>query len=458
VRSEIVSQDKDSVSIKVEVDASDFSKAVNESIRRLSQSISIKGFRKGHIPRRVLELYLGKDVIYKDALDRIVPRALSQIVEDYEIELATEPTVNVKEIKEGEPLNLEFTLELRPEAVLPDLKDIEVEINLPQVTDEMVDEAIEELRRLHIQLLPVEGRPSRDGDTVVVDYITTIQDEEGERVLEKAEDVSLNLAHPNLHPQIKEALLSKEVGSHVIAELVVEEGHSDATVAGKSVRCNFEIKKIIEPILPELSEEFIAQVTGGEEKNIEDLREALKAKIARQLENRSRLDARNKALEKLIELSDVDIPTSMIDREAEALKRRDAEAIQQKRGMSLEAYLAEQNLTAEEYERLIRERAQRALKQAFVLDALAKLAGVEVTSGDIDEWITRVASSQGEKIERLRARIERDRELFRNVIDNIRLEKAVDYLMSQVTVKEAREDSASASSPENNVLSEEDNG
>jgi len=142
VRSEIVSQKKDSVSIKVEIEASDFSKAVNESIRRLSQSINIKGFRKGHIPRRVLELYLGKDVIYKDALDRIVPKALSQIVEDYELELATEPTVNVKEIKEGEPLNLEFTLELRPEAVLPDLKDIEVEINLPQVTDEMVDEAI----------------------------------------------------------------------------------------------------------------------------------------------------------------------------------------------------------------------------------------------------------------------------------------------------------------------------
>lgn len=458
MRSEIVSQEKDSVSIKVEVEASDFSKAVNESIRRLSQSINIKGFRKGHIPRRVLELYLGKDVIYKDALDRIVPRALSQIVEDYEFELATEPTVNVKEIKEGEPLNLEFTLELRPEAVLPDLKDIEVEINSPQVTDEMVDEAIEELRRLHIQLLSVEGRPSRDGDTVVVNYTTTIQDEEGERVLEKAEDVSLNLGHPNLHPQIKEALLSKEVGSHAIAELVVEEGHSDATVAGKTVRCNFEIKKIIEPILPELSEEFIAQVTGGEERNIEDLREALKTKIARQLENRSRLDARNKALEKLIELSDVDMPASMVDREAEAFKRRDVEAIQQKRGMSLEAYLAEQNLTAEEYERLIRERAKKALKQAFVLDALAKLAGVEVTSGDIDEWIARVASSQGEKIERLRSRIERDRELFRNVIDNIRLEKAVDYLMSQVTVKEARGDSASASSPENNVLSEEDNG
>lgn len=458
MRSEIVSQEKDSVSIKVEIEASDFSKAVNESIRRLSQSINIKGFRKGHIPRRVLELYLGKDVIYKDALDRIVPKALSQIVEDYELELATEPTVSVKEIKEGEPLNLEFALELRPEAVLPDLKDIEVEINPPQVTDEMVDEAIEELRRLHIQLLPVEGRPSRDGDTVVVNYTTTIQDEEGDRVLEEAKDVSLNLGHPNLHPQIKEALLSKEAGSHAVVELIVEEGHSDATIAGKTVHCNFEIKKIIEPILPELSEEFIAQVTGGEEKDIEGLRKALRVKIARQLEKRNQLDARNKALEKLIELSNVDIPASMIDREAEALKKRDIEAIEQKRSMSLEAYLAEQNLTVEEYERLVRERAQKALKQALVLDALAKLAGVEVSSGDIDEWIARIASSQGEKIERLRSRIERDKELFRNVIDNIRLEKAVDYLMSQVTVKEAREDSASVSSEESDALSGEDNG
>ena len=161
-------------------------------------------------------------------------------------------------------------------------------------------------------------------------------------------------------------------------------------------------------------------MTGGEEKDIEGLRKALRVKIARQLEKRNQLDARNKALEKLLELSNVDIPASMIDREAEVLKKRDIEAIEQKRSMSLEAYLAEQNLTVEEYERLVRERAQKALKQALVLDALAKLAGVEVSSGDIDEWIARIALSQGEKIERLRSRIERDKELFRNVIDNIR--------------------------------------
>lgn len=449
MRSEIISQEKNSVSIKVEIEASDFSKAVNESARRLSQSINIKGFRKGHIPRRVLELYLGKDTIYKDAIESIVPRALSQIIEDYDLELATEPKVNVKAIKEGEPLNLEFTLEVRPEVTLPDLKGIEVEMASPQVTDEMVDRAIEELRRLHMQFLPVEGRPSRHDDTVIVDYTATIQDAEGERVLEEAKESSLNLGHPNLHPQIKEALLSKEVGSHPSVELAIEEEGSDADIAGKTLRCDFEIKKILEPVLPEVNEEFIAQATGGEKKGIEGLRETLKLKLAAQLEQRSRLEARNKALEKLIELSDVDIPVSMIDREVEALKKRDIEAIQRERGISLEEYLAQQHLTAEEYENLIEERAQKALKRALVLDALAKFAEVGVTSEDIDEWITQIASSRGEDIERLRSRIERDEELLKSVVDSIRFEKATDYLISQVTIKEEKENSTAVSSDGN---------
>ncbi len=174
MRSEIVSQEKNITRILVEVEEGSFRERIDEAVETLRSKANIKGFRKGHVPRKVIELHMGPDAIRAEALEKLVPEMLDQVIKEYELDLISEPSVEVDQLEHGKPVKMTFVFETRPEIILPELETIEVNRKIVNVTDKMLDEAITSLRNNASEKIPVENRPSRSGDILDIEYSVNI--------------------------------------------------------------------------------------------------------------------------------------------------------------------------------------------------------------------------------------------------------------------------------------------
>ena len=171
MKSEILSQERNVVVVKSEFDSDEVDSAIRKTVRELSNKANIKGFRRGHVPRKTLELYFGKDGIYKETLEKMAQQALESIISEYELDLITEPQAKFGEIADGRSLEMEFSFEVRPEVVLPDLSTLSGERIMYRVDDADVDAAFAQLLESHAELVPIdEDRPVAGDDLVSVEY------------------------------------------------------------------------------------------------------------------------------------------------------------------------------------------------------------------------------------------------------------------------------------------------
>ncbi len=171
MKSEILSQERNVVVVKSVYEASEVDKTVSRTVRELSNKVNIKGFRKGHVPRKALEMYVGRGAIYRETLENLAQQALDEIVAEYDLDLVTNPNLDAKELKEGEPLEITFTFEVRPEVKLPELASLEAEKIVYRVQDADVDEELHHLLEANAKLEPIdEDRPATMDDIVETQY------------------------------------------------------------------------------------------------------------------------------------------------------------------------------------------------------------------------------------------------------------------------------------------------
>ena len=179
MRTELLGQEKNIVRIKLEIEPAEFTKSLNKTITELSQQGNFPGFRKGHAPRRIVEMRYGREAIYNEAIEQLMNTELQQIVEDYELDLIDTPSLNVTEkIEEGKPVMCELTFEVKPEVTLPEIDGMEIEKVVTEVTDADVDRLA---KRIQIQLADIKeaGRPVQDGDVVDMDLTIRVLNPDG---------------------------------------------------------------------------------------------------------------------------------------------------------------------------------------------------------------------------------------------------------------------------------------
>ncbi len=231
MRTELLGQEKNIVKIKLEIEASEFTKALNRALNELSMQVNIPGFRKGKAPRKILEMRFGRDAIYNEALEKLMPDEIRKIVDDYDLEPIDTPSLNVTEkIEEGKNVLCELVFEVRPEVELPEIDGLEIE----KVTGEVTDEAVDRLaKRIRIQLAEVKPteRAIQDGDLVDLELTIKVINPDGTEAAEQPKPEpsheKINLADETIRPQVREALIGKSKGDEVTAEFDVEENHSD---------------------------------------------------------------------------------------------------------------------------------------------------------------------------------------------------------------------------------------
>ena len=453
LKSEILSQERNVLSVKAEFEAGEVDRTIAKTVRELSSKVNIKGFRKGHVPRKTLELYFGREAIYKETLERIAQEALDNIVGEYDLDLIAEPKVNIDELKEGQPLALEFTFEVRPEVTLPDIGALTAEKIIYGVKDAEVEEAFAQILESNAKMEPLsDDRPATEEDIVEVEYSS--YSVEGEELKELDRDQKSTLSMSNLRKDIADAVLGKKPAEEFSFEIKLEDDYPDPRMAGKTVRYDMEILQFMKRVVPEASDEVVKELSKGKFETVEAIKEELRRQMEQNAGERSDGSLRESAIKALSAAAEVDVPETMIDRQYDAMRKEQEGQLSRDLQLTLDEYLAKNNLNVEEFEANLRKRALEIVRNTLVLDALAERDSISFTSDELNEEILNMATAMRVNPQQLADALSKNRDEFSSVAMRVRTRNTINHLASLVQAEEMAADETPAESPEDKPAQE----
>lgn len=437
MRSEMLSQEKNVLSIKVEFEPGEFARNVDKAVRELASKVNIPGFRKGHAPRKILEMRFGKQAIFAEALETMLPDAIEEIVKEYELDLIDEPSVKIEKMEEGSPVEVVLTFEVSPEITLPQLEDISVERAVADVSDETLEGTVQEILRQNSTLVPVEGRSISGTDTVSIEYFTILSGENGEEERHGPDTTTLDLSQSSVRTEIRDALLGKEPGGQAEAEVKVEEDYPEKNLVGKTLRYEMTVTEVKERVLPELTAEFFKKVLQQECGSEDEFREEIRKRIHEKMQAENQSRAEYDAVELISGKADLDVPETLVSRQVEAMKKEDEERIQRSRNISMDEYLQETGTTKEQYEEGIRKQAETIVRRSLVLDRIAEDLKISVEKEDFEAEMATMASTYKIDADRLVNSLFKDEKRLMEVANRIKYRKTVKAIMEAVRVTDA---------------------
>ena len=445
MRTDLLGQEKNIIKIKAEIEASEFTKALNRTINELAQQGNFPGFRKGHAPRRIIEMRFGREALYNEAIEKIMSAELQQVITDYELEPIETPTLNVTEkIEEGKPVICELTFEVRPEVTLPEIDGMEIEKVVTEVTDADVDRLS---KRIQIQLSEIKeaDRPIKDGDLVDVDLTIRVLNPDGSEAEEQPKPVTtrekINLADETIRAEVRTALTGKSKGEEVSAEFDVEEGHADRALAGKHVSYRMKIDTVSEYILPEINEKFFHDVF-GENTDIKDeaaYRERLRQDISAEVAQENQSDLYNRAVDLVASKATLELPDKFIERQIASMRREDSDWAKSN-GIDMDtAFGVGTEEGRKGYEALLRNRAEVAVRNVLVMDKLAEKYDIHIEQEDLEKEFDRRAEELHVSKGFVAKYFYENKNQLDRLTDQLRWDKTVEAMLSHMAVKEVKE-------------------
>jgi trigger factor len=370
--------------LAIEVDESRFQRSLDESYHRLSYRVRVPGFRKGRVPRQILEMRIGKETLIEDALKSLIPEAYVEAVKETGIDPLGEPEFTVTGAEEGKPVKFTAKVLVRPEVELPDYKGIHIEREIPEVSDEDVDKQIQILRESQAVFATVDRDTVTEGDFVLV-KVSVASD--GQLIdLGIGEDPVLVQAGSEKGDVlgISKGIVGLKTGEEAEIEITLPEGFPDEDLAGKQGIAYVTVDGIREKNIPELTDEF-AKATGDFE-SVDAMRQGIREIIEKSVKERFETEYINKVVDKITEEAKVDVPEILVERQIDrTLRDFEASLIQQ--GLSLEGYLEACDLDSEGLRSSFRDEAYADVKAEFVLDAIAKAEGFEASDDEVNEKV-----------------------------------------------------------------------
>ena len=444
----MVSQENNFVTIKVEFDPAEFAGNIEKAARELSAKANVPGFRKGRAPRKILEMRFGKQGLYAEALEIMLPGAIGEVVRDYDLKLIDEPSVKIDRMEEGSPVELTLTFEVSPRMTLPNLSAISVEKTAASVSDETVDGTLREIIRQNSTLRTVEGRPAADSDTVNISYYTVVQGEGGEEERHGPEEAVLDLSLSSVRNEIREALLGKSLNDQAFAEVAVEDDYPDKTLVGKALKYEMTVTAIKERVPPELGPEFFKKILGQDCDSEENFRREIRDRIQKNEEDANQSKAERDAVEQISVKTELVVPQTLIRRQAEAMKKDDEERILRGKNITMEQYLEDIGSSKEQYEEEISNRAEAIVRRSLILDRLAEDMNITVEREDFAGELASMASAYGLDAGHLANSLFKDEKDLVAMADRIKYKKTVKAIMKEVQVNGAGEGEAVVDAPE----------
>lgn len=447
MKTEQISQEKNIIVVKAVFEAADVDKAIEKTYKNLSQKANIKGFRKGHVPKKTIELYFGKKGIYAETMENILPDAIDKVIEEYELKLIAEPGVEPGEMEEGKSFEVTLKFEVSPEVTFPDIESIEAERTIHTVADELVEENIARILDVHSEIIPTyEDRELTKDDYASVKYTSNVVDADGTvNEVEKDQKTEINLAQENMRHEVVDALVGKKPGDSVVVEFPVEQDNENKDLAGKSMRYDIEILGIMAKKTPELTDETVVSITQSKHNTVDEFREEVRNQLIASADRQSEDTLKDSAVKKITDASEVEVPESLVARQKEAIRAEQEDRIKRESGMSFEDFFAESGMEKEKYEAELADAAQRVVKRALVLEAIADANNIEWTPEELDTEIKRIAIASRIEVKKFHDYVYGNRDRLFEIAEKIRNRKTVDFIITKVKVKEVEEKKEEAS-------------
>ncbi|WP_173443464.1 trigger factor [Selenomonas ruminantium] len=379
------------VTLTVEVEAAEVSKAVEKAVKRLSNRVNIPGFRKGKAPRKIIERNVGMDAIMQEAFDIVGPKAFADALEEQKIEPVSRPQIDIETLEDGKDLVFKATVTPRPEVKLGEYKGLKVEKNVEAVTDEDVEKQLKTFQDRQGKMVDApEGSAVKDGDFTTLDFEGFVDGEAFEGG--KGQDYPLQIGSGSFIPGFEDQLIGAKIGEEKEVNVTFPEEYHAKELAGKAATFKCTIRSIKQKELPAMDDELAKKVSKFEtlEELKADVRKNLEENAARKAEN----DQKSAAIEMATNNITVDIPAVMIDNRVEGMIREMAMRLEQQ-GMSFDAYLqyagTDINKIREEY----RETAEKNVRTDLMLEEVAKAEDIKVEAKDLDAEVAGMAAAYG---------------------------------------------------------------
>ena len=420
--------EKNMAKLTIEVSPEELEGALQHAYLKNRKQITIPGFRKGKVPRQIIEKMYGPSFFYEDAVNELIPSAYEKAVDECELELVSRPEVSIVQIEKGKPFIFTAEVAVKPEVELGQYKGIEVEKQDTAATDEEVDKEIDKERESNSRSITVEDRPVQDGDMTVIDFEGFVDGTPFEGG--KGTDYPLTIGSGAFIPGFEEQLIGAEIGKETEVNVSFPEDYHAKDLAGKPAVFKCTVKEIKVKELPELDDDFAQDVSDF------DTLEEYKADVRKKIEEKKAASAKAKkedaVIEKIIEDAKMEIPDAMVKTQAEQGVDEFAQRLQMQ-GMSIEQYLQYMGGSIDAMVEQYKPQALKRIQSRLVLEAVAAAENLEVSDEELEAEYSRMAEQYKMEVEKLK-------ELFsdadkKTIREDLAIQKAVDLVTEAAVEK-----------------------
>ena len=416
--------EKNMAKLTIEVDAQEFSRAVENAYQKNKGKISVPGFRKGKVPRKMIEQMYGKGVFYEDAANEIIPDAYEKAVEECEETIVSSPKIDVTQIEEGKPFIFTAEVALKPEVTLGAYKGIEVEKVDTTVTDEEIEEDLQQQRENNARTVSVEGRPVQNGDIAVIDYegfVDGVAFEGG-----KGENHNLTIGSHSFIDTFEEQLIGKNAGESCEVHVTSLEEYHAKELAGKPAVFQVTVKEIKEKQLPELNDEFAGEVS--EFGTLAEYKDDIRKKLTEKKEEDAKAKKEDDVIQAIIDGAQMDIPEAMVETQQRQLVDDFAQRLQMQ-GLSMDQYFQFTGMTYDKMMEQVKPQAESRIQSRLVLEAVAAAENIAASEEEYDAEIERMAKMyqlEADKVKEMMGEQGR-----KQIMEDLAVRKAVEFVVGE---------------------------
>lgn len=379
------------VKLEITIEAEKFEEGMSKAFFRNAKYFAVPGFRKGKVPRDVVEKHYGEGILYEDAFNIVAQEAYEAAIDEHKLEIVSAPEIDITQIGKGKDLIFTATVTVRPEVKLGTYKGIKLENKEYKVTAKDVDAEIKAMAEKNARMVSGdENTVLENGSTAVIDFegfVDGVAFDGG-----KGENYSLEIGSNTFIPGFEDQLVGLKVGEETDVNVTFPENYFSADLAGKPAVFKVKVHEIKVKELPEIDDEFAKDVS--EFDTLKDLKADVKKKLTEENEKKAKFEMEEEAVKTVVEATTIDIPQVMIDHEVEDyIKEMESRLAYQ--GMDMKTYLGLMGKDIEEFKAQYTERATTNVKTKLVLEEIFKTEKIEITDKDIEDKLRDFAKNYG---------------------------------------------------------------
>lgn len=423
--------EKNMAKLTIEVDVDTFEKAVEKAYQKEKNKISIPGFRKGKVPRQMVEKMYGKEIFFEEAANIVIPDAYDKALGECEEDIVSSPKIEVTQIAAGKPFVFTAEVALKPEVKLGKYKGVKVDKIDTAVTDEEIDAEINRERENSARNITVEDRPVKDGDMTTLDFEGFVDGEAFEGG--KGENYPLTIGSGAFIPGFEEQLIGAKIGEKTEVKVTFPEDYQAEHLQGKEAVFQCTVKEIREKELPELNDEFASDVSEFE--TLAEYREDVKKNLEEKKISDAKKEKEDAAVKAAVEDSEMEIPEAMLETQQKQMVDEFAQRITMQ-GLSMEQYFQFSGTSYQQLVDQVKPQAEERIRARLVLEAVAKAEKLEVSDEEYESELKTMADVYQMELEKVKELMGEREE--KNIKQDMLVRKAAEFIAENAKESKAK--------------------